>query len=381
MRAESVVLVQAAVPDYRSGFLLEFDRRLGSRLQIVAGRCHFDQTVRTSDEASSRAELVHNVYFFGRRLLWQRRTLKPGVAADVAILEMNPRILSVWMTLLVRRLLGRRSVLWGHAWPRRGRESPTEALRRPMRRLADAIVVYTQKEADELGSRLAGRLVIAAPNALYRADDIKAGSVAESKDFIYVGRLVPSKKPELLIRAFAKIAPATAGSRLIVVGDGPLRPALELCVEALSLEDRVCFEGHVSDRAELSHLYRRALASVSPGYVGLSATQSFSFGVPMIIADDEPHAPEIGAAREGFNTRFFRSGDIDALADTLREVHLARHRWSSQRNRIAEACRLEYSTERMVEGFMIACFGTRSEELSIGQPGARVRSTLEERRR
>ena len=65
--------------------------------------------------------------------------------------------------------------------------------------------------------------------------------------------------------------------------------------------DRVRFAGHVSDFETLSSYYWNALVSVSPGYAGLSLIQSHWFGVPMIIARDEPHAPEIEAAIEGEN--------------------------------------------------------------------------------
>lgn len=355
----SVVLVQTALPDYREGFLAELELRLGPALRILAGDGHFDPTVRTSVALPMNVGHVRNVFLLRRKLLWQHGAFRSGVAAHVAILEMNPRILSVWATLATRWLLRRRTVLWGHAWPRRGRESPTEALRRPMRRLADAIVVYTATEADELRSRVSRGSFIAAPNALYRAADIVAlPAPHELTSFVYVGRLVQSKKPGLLLRAFALIADKAPASRLFVIGEGPLRPSLEDLAGRLAISDRVVFVGHVSARQELARYYASAVASVSPGYVGLSATQSFSFGVPMIIADSEPHAPEIEAARAGCNAVFFRSDDVSALATALAQTYADRHRWLVDRPMIAMKCRDAYSVERMVDGFMTACFDT-----------------------
>ncbi|WP_345038867.1 hypothetical protein, partial [Georgenia daeguensis] len=95
--------------------------------------------------------------------------------------------------------------------------------------------------------------------------------------------------------------------------------------------------------------YEGCLCSVSPGYVGLSATQSIGFGVPMVWADDEPHAPEVEALN-GENSRRFKSGSADSLADTLAQMMAARKHYASRRFAISESARRKYSAEAMAAG-------------------------------
>jgi glycosyltransferase involved in cell wall biosynthesis len=71
------------------------------------------------------------------------------------------------------------------------------------------------------------------------------------------GRLISKKGHELAIRAFASARHALpAGSRLDLIGDGPLRPRLEELVRALGLGDRVRFAGALSRRQYLHELSR-----------------------------------------------------------------------------------------------------------------------------
>lgn len=69
----------------------------------------------------------------------------------------------------------------------------------------------------------------------------------------------------------------------------------------------------------------------------------------MIIADQEPHAPEIEAAIEGLNSLFFESDSVAALSDKLVEVAALRDYWCAKAGEIAERCVEKYSVEVMVD--------------------------------
>ncbi|WP_104132203.1 glycosyltransferase family 4 protein [Cryobacterium sp. M91] len=68
--------------------------------------------------------------------------------------------------------------------------------------------------------------------------------------------------------------------RLVIVGDGPMRPALEDAVRRLEVSDRVRFEGSRTDTRPYYDL-----ASVVMG-VGRVALEAASRGVPVVIASD-----------------------------------------------------------------------------------------------
>jgi glycosyltransferase involved in cell wall biosynthesis len=349
-----VVVVETALPDYRVRFFELLSQRLGSRLLVIAGPEHFAPGVRSVDAFPYvRAE---NRFLLGRRLLWQRGVLGAAVPADVAVLPINPRILTTWITLLARHMRGRRTVLWGHAWPRRGRESGSDRLRGIMRRLASNLVVYTEKEVRELRERTPTLDVVAAPNALYLERELDPEPYSRPPhDFVCVGRLTPAKKPGLLLEAFRLAAPDLPPDvQLAFVGDGELRNELEARANGSGLSERIRFLGHISDVRELAFVYSDAIAAVSPGYVGLSLTQTLGFGVPMLIARDEPHAPEIEAALEGINCVFFESDSPPALSAALVEIAREREEWLARRESIAELVRSRYTIEGMVASFLRA---------------------------
>ena len=345
-----VVMVQTLIPDYRTPFFQALLAELDSELVLISGVDDWSLDVMPAhDVPYVRAR---NRYFARRQLLWQSGVLGPALQGHVTVLGLNPRILSSWLALIVRRIRRRRTILWGHAWPRHGRASRTDVIRRIMRLLADTMIVYTETEAKQL--RAASNIdVVAAPNALYRAEEIGPVISGEPTDFLFVGRLSPAKKPDLLLEAFRLAEPRLSHDvRLVFVGDGPLRESLETRAQRAGLSDRVEFLGHISGTDDLRLAYGRAIASVSPGYVGLSLIQSLGYGVPMLIARDEPHAPEIEAVVEDENAILFREDAPDELASLLITTAERRELWLSRRSSIAGHIRSTYSVEKMVAAFV-----------------------------
>ncbi|MGH3134086.1 MAG: glycosyltransferase [Gaiellaceae bacterium] len=344
-----MALLQTTIPDYRAGIISALRERYGRRLLILTGEDGFEATIRLAN-ADPELVLLRNVYIAHRRLLWQRESVRRLLRPDVVVLELNPRVLSSWAILALRRLRGKPTVLWGHAWPRSGSDSRTDRVRDAMRRLASAIVVYTDTQARELSVRMPGSLIRSAPNGMYSAElAVAATDARTARDVLYVGRLVGTKKPRLLLDAFLAALPSLPDDAcLVFVGDGDLRDELEHAVGVAGALRRVRFEGKVSDFESLRVLYGNALISVSPGYVGLSLIQSLWFGVPMIIARDEPHSPEIEAAHPGANAIFVPSDSTADLRDAIVAVFGNREQWVARGPAIARACVESYSVESTV---------------------------------
>ncbi|MGN6754019.1 MAG: CDP-glycerol glycerophosphotransferase family protein, partial [Intrasporangium sp.] len=61
--------------------------------------------------------------------------------------------------------------------------------------------------------------------------------------FVTVGRLSPEKNHERLVRAFSVVHRAHPDARLVIVGDGPLRPEVQVLVERLGLQGAVTLTG------------------------------------------------------------------------------------------------------------------------------------------
>ena len=352
---KDVFVVQTAIGDYRDQFLAEVSRECGERVRFASGSEYFYPSLRRSRTASVSFLDLENRFFFGRRLLWQFNAVRPALAARTCVFELNPRILSNWLILVVRTVLGRKSIAWGHAWSRRGPAARSDLVRRLMRSLASSIIVYTETQAEELRARMPRTHVVAAPNAVVRSAEMEplADPARPARAFTLIGRLVSEKKPQLAVEAFAAVRQAGLMDAVLnIVGDGPARTGLEQEVKALEIASQVIFHGHVADLNALRRIYADTVCTLSPGYVGLSITQSLGFGVPMIIARREPHSPEIEAAREGFSAFFVNSDDVVGLAEAMIRCWEDRAAITARAEELVRFCRDRYSVEAMVAGFL-----------------------------
>lgn len=353
-------VITAGFPDYRRNFLSElreaFDRN-GDELILVGGDVYSDPTVRSADFAG--VVRLRNRHWLGRRILWQPGALKYLRGLDVVVVDLNPRSLTAALVLVLCRYRRTRTLVWGHILPRAGASARTVPVRRAMRRFADGVISYTWTDADLVRSEDPGAEVWVASNGLYRASDLGWDPATPRTDTIYVGRLEPAKKPELLVRAFAIARDRLpTEARLRIVGDGSLRGRLEELSTELGIGADVIFPGHVSDLATLREFYSTAAVSASPGYVGLSLTQSLGFGVPMVVADDEPHAPEVELLNDVTGLSF-TADSAESLADKLVEVYTKPEVWDHES--IVRMVRETYSSSAMTHGFERALRGIAQE--------------------
>jgi glycosyltransferase involved in cell wall biosynthesis len=175
---------------------------------------------------------------------------------------------------------------------------------------------------------------------------------------LYVGRFVPEKKVDVLLRGFEEAYAKNSSIRLALVGDGPGRKSMESLARRLGIREVVEFSGWVADAEELFKLYSRSYCSVSPGFVGLSLTQSAGFGVPMIVSRDEPHSPEIELASEGA-VRWFETDVPSSLAQALLDAWQARD--ALPLRGLSTWVQRHYSAEAMADGLFRAL-------LAVGSP-------------
>jgi glycosyltransferase involved in cell wall biosynthesis len=81
-----------------------------------------------------------------------------------------------------------------------------------------------------------------------------------------VGRLGPGKGMEDLVEATALISKRTDSIKVVIIGDGPLKPFLERRVEEMGLTNVIQFEGYVTDREQLRTFYQQASLFVLPSH-------------------------------------------------------------------------------------------------------------------
>lgn len=352
----SIAVVQPAVPDYRVPLFRALRERYGLAFAVYAAATSAAGTIRTDARVGDFVRPISNIDFFGGLLTWQGGHERELLEASLVIAPGNLRFLSVPWLIMRRRMKGRPTLLWGHF---NGTRSWAAPLRNAMFRFPDGYIAYTRTDGNEF-RRIRGddRVWVASNSCVWREQCLPAFRPGKApQDVIIVGRLVSEKKPLLLLEAFAQVAAqgtVPEQSRLVIVGDGPLRTTLAARATDLGIGHRTVFTGHVSDHDRLDELYAGALVAVSPGYIGLSAIQSFAFGVPMIVSRTETHSPEIEACNQGFNTLFFKTDSVEALAAELGAVYAGASEWTRRRPQIAEAIASRYTYDGMIATFMTA---------------------------
>ncbi|PWH15857.1 MAG: hypothetical protein DDG59_10740 [Anaerolineae bacterium] len=167
--------------------------------------------------------------------------------------------------------------------------------------------------------------------------------------FVYVGRLGPEKNLPFLIRCFTGVVQAFDQARLLLVGDGPERRALEEMVEKSGIMPYVRFTGMVPYERVCQYLKMAdvfATASVTEVHP-LSVIEAMAAGLPVLGI----HSPGISdSVQDGVSGLLISEEDMAAF--TAKMAWLISHK--EERLRMGENARRE------------------SERFSIDQTGAKM---------
>jgi len=141
-----------------------------------------------------------------------------------------------------------------------------------------------------------------------RTDYFTPDEATEPRRFLYVGRLVAYKRPELVVDAFRGL-----DAELLVVGDGQLRSQL-----AAAAPPNVTFAGAVDD-AELRRLYREAVALVYPAEedFGIVMAEAQACGTPVIGLR---RGGAVDIVEDGISGWLIDDQDVEQLRRAIRQA-------------------------------------------------------------
>jgi glycosyltransferase involved in cell wall biosynthesis len=217
---------------------------------------------------------------------------------------------------------------WGAPWqvviaersdPRRQSLGPVwEWLRRRTYPRCQTWVVQTEAVA-RFARALAGqRPVVVIPNAV--APPIAAIPPPEQRltRIVGVGRLSPEKGFDVLVRAFARIAPWFPDWTLQILGTGPQRGQLEDLADSLGVRDNVRWAGWVEEPE--SALLESGVFVLPSRYEGFpnALLEAMACGLPCIASACDSGPAEI--IRDGVDGLLVPPENVDALADALRQL-------------------------------------------------------------
>lgn len=155
------------------------------------------------------------------------------------------------------------------------------------RRLQSHVVAVSQDLAGKVAAQYSGARITVIANgvdaAALRQDALPAAAPTPRTRFGFLGRLVPVKRVDLLIDAMAELRRISPSSfELVIVGEGPERPALEARVARLGLDECVSFVGfQANSPAWIASMDVVVLTSDHEG-LPMVVLESLALGVPVV---------------------------------------------------------------------------------------------------
>ena len=184
-----------------------------------------------------------------------------------------------------------------------------------------AIIVNSRQVADYIAA------IYAAPaertTVVYNAIDLNRFQppalprAPHAPRVVMVGRLVTQKNPLLFVAAAAALRERLPSVRFRLVGDGPLRPAVEQAARAAGLGDALEMAGERRDVPDL--LQDADLFWLTSDWEGLpnAVLEAMAAGLPVVATDVGGTAELIDAGVEGY---VVPPGDRDALVARSLEI-------------------------------------------------------------
>lgn len=365
-----VVIQQPNLARYRLPVYQELSRRPGLDVHLLYGD---DADVPSVEPVGIKATKVPMSIFkiLGHEARWHQAQTKwcSRKHADVVVLSWGTRYMSLVPGLIKARRNGLGTVLWGHGYSKRETKVSARA-RSGVAALADALLFYNRGTATQYveGGFASPLRVFVAFNTLDQTEIqaarrewssepaqletfLREKGLEGKQSLLFVSRLDPRNRLDLLIRAISKLRDTLPNVVVNIIGKGEAEPIRRALVEQEGLQDRVFFRGAIYGEKELAPWFMTATAFVYPMNIGLSAIHAFGYALPVVTANDpNSQNPEFETLVDGYNSRLYRSEDVDALAATIEELC----RDSEQRKKLSEnAYRTvaeQHSLKRMVDG-------------------------------
>jgi glycosyltransferase involved in cell wall biosynthesis len=351
--AGKLALQQRVLPNYRVPFFERLNSACEGGMSLFTGLPRASEGITTTDKIKiTYYRLERNIHLFGGSLyLCYQRGLIDWLKEwnpDALIVEANSRYLSTpaavkWMQKHNKPVIG-----WGLGSP------PVGGFRQRRRsaflRQFDAMICYSQRGADEYAREgfpldnifIAHNAVL--PKPTWPMPE-RPNAFKEKPCILFVGRLQFRKNVDLLLGACAEME---SQPRLVIVGDGPERDALESLAQEIYPPAEFAGAKH---GAELKSYFTAADLFVLPGTGGLAVQEAMGYGLPVIVAQGDGTQDDLVRKENGWQ---IPHDDLDTLAATMKDAlsDVARLRKMGEESyRIVKE---EINIEKMVETFVEA---------------------------
>ena len=219
-------------------------------------------------------------------------------------------------------------IFYGYYSPRR--TAVFTALERQAARWSDRIITLTDRGSAEHLAQGIGRAAqyVAVPSGVPTADlraaappraEARARLGLDPGAFVVVGlgRLVPIKGFDLLVRALPSVIAQIPSARVVLVGEGPERAGLDAIARSLGVTERLRMTGETADLT--THLAAADVVAVPSRNEGMGRVivEAMALGLS-VVATAVGGIPDV--VTDGECGRLVEPDDVDALAEALVEL-------------------------------------------------------------
>ncbi|MCQ3937583.1 MAG: hypothetical protein DPW18_11130 [Chloroflexi bacterium] len=349
-------LQQRVLPGYRVPFFDLLATHCEGGLSLFAGYARPEEMIVDGQTQIAKRVEAGNLHLFnGRFYLCHQRGFVDWLTdwnPDALIVEANPRYLSTSAGIKWMHARGRKVIGWGLGSP--PLSGPWSGFRQ-MRRIQflsrfDALLAYSQRGAEEYAALGFPReKIFVAHNSVSSTPNFPMPNRPLTFDLrptiLFVGRLQARKRVDLLLRACAELG---TNPRLLIVGDGPERAALESL--AGNVYPSAEFIG-AKHGADLKPYFQQADLFVLPGTGGLAVQEAMSYGLPVIVAKGDGTQDDLVRESNGWQ---IEPDDYGALVSAMKNAlsDMARlRRMGKESFRIVSE---EINIQKMAEAFVRA---------------------------
>lgn len=227
-------------------------------------------------------------------------------------------------------------------------------LRKRLYPKAQVVTMQTQASVPAFQAMVANLPTVAVvpnplpPELLQLTREVK---VSESRHctLIAMGRMVQSKRFDVLIRVFASLAAQHPEWKLCIWGDGPLRPNLQAQISRAGLQDRISLPGRTATPwQELGRAHAFAMTSEVEGFPNV-LLEAMAMGLPCVTVDCPSGPREMSL--NGHAARLVPLGDEAALRQALNEVMSEGLLRGALGSRAAQSVREHYDLSQVLKAW------------------------------
>lgn len=278
---------------------------------------------------NGKVEEVHNGKF--GPFLYQTRVLSLLKKYDVFLMIGETHSITTWIFMFLSKLFPKKRIyFWCHGWY--GKETRMESfLKKILDKMPAGLFVYgnyaknlmikegfEEKKLYVIHNSLAYSKQFEIRKQLSINTIYKEHFGNNNPVLMFVGRLDPVKKLDMILHAMNLCKKKGYDYNLILIGGGQDKNRLKALTEELGLSEKVWFYGPCYDECKLGNLIYNSDICIAPGNIGLTAMHCMVFGTPAITHNCfKWQMPEFEAIQDGKTGTFFTMNNVQSLADSI----------------------------------------------------------------